>query len=100
MKFTPAFLTSKMSKGAKPKKSTTQMGSSSAAGAQAPAEVSAIEAQPIQAVGLEKGRPVMASLAEGGVPSNEAIALEVLQALMDEEKEVEEVPSVLHKRKW
>ena len=78
MKFTPAFLTSKLSKGAKPKKSTTQMGSSSAAGAQAPVEVSALEAQPIQAVGLEEERPVMASPAEGGVPSNEAIALEVL----------------------
>ena len=76
------------------------MGSSSAAGAQAPAEVSALEAQPIQAVGLEEERLVTASPAEGGVPSNETIALEVLQALMDEEEgEIVEVPSLLHKRK-
>ena len=67
MKFTPTFLTSKLSKGPKPKKSTTQMGSSSVAGAQTPAEVSAIEAQPIQAIGLEEGRPVMASPMEEGV---------------------------------
>ena len=99
MKFTPAFLTSKLSKGAKPKKSTTQMGSSSAAGAQAPAEVSAIEAQPIQAIVLEEGRLIMASPVEGRVPSNEAITLEVLQALMDEEEEVEEMLFLQRKRK-
>ena len=76
------------------------MGSSSAVGAQAPVEVSALEAQPIQAVGLEEERLVTASPAEGGVPSNETIALEVLQALMDEEEgEIVEVPSLLHKRK-
>ena len=36
---------------------------------------------------------------EGGVPSNTAIALEVLQALMDEEEEVEEVPTLQRKRR-
>ena len=100
MKFTLASLLSKLSKGARPKKPTTQMGSSFAASAQAPVKVSVLEAQPIQAVGLEEERPGMASPVEGGVPSNEAIALEVLQALMDEEEgEVVEVPSLHHKRK-
>ena len=75
------------------------MGSSSAAGARAPAEVSAIEVQPVKAVGPEEERPAEANLEEGEIPFNETIALEVLQALMDEEEEeVEEMPPPQRKR--
>ena len=47
-----------------------------------------------------EGRPIEASSNEGIVPSNEAIALEVLTALMEEEEDVTEMPTLQRKRRW
>ena len=91
IKFTLAFLMSKLLKGSKPKQPTALVSSSSLTGAQAPTEVSTIEAQPIQAVGLEEGRPVGVSYFEGAIPSDEVVELEVLTALMKEEEDVVEM---------
>ena len=87
--------------GAKPKKHITQMGSSSVAGARAPAEVSVTEAQPIKAVELEEERPAGANLEEGEIPFGGTIELEVLQAVLDgeEETEAEEMPPLQRKRR-